>query len=283
VLSALGIDTISALVPVTGGWDAAIWRVEHGGRVSALRVFQPDQSLQARHEALVMRLARATAPVPGIRAEGVWQERPAMLIEWCSGRTVEAELRARPWRARALGRAFGQAQAAIHAAPTGHELNDLAGRWLLAAGPDEDALRRRLRAVAGPDRLLHLDYHPLNVMTAGERITGVLDWANALPGDPRADLARTFSILRLMSGVPDRLRLWERATLALFQRGWLAGYRSEAGPPHNMEVFYAWAGALMQRDLAPRVGRPDTGLTQAHMATIRDWTERWKHQAGLGA
>src|SRR5438132_39917 len=41
--------------------------------------------------------------------------------------------------------------------------------------------------------LLHLDYHLLNVMTDRSRVTGVLDWTNARAGDPRADLARTFT------------------------------------------------------------------------------------------
>jgi hypothetical protein len=49
-----------------------------------------------------------------------------------------------------------------------------------------------------------------------------------------------------------------------------------------MPVFYAWAGALMQRDLAPRVGLPETGLTEEHMAEIREWTARWRRKAGVG-
>lgn len=282
ILAALGVSDAREITPISGGWDAAIWRVEHGGLVSALRVFRPEQGLRARHEALVMRLARATAPVPEVRGEAVWEDRPALLLEWCAGRTVDADLRARPWFAHQIGLGFGRAQAAIHAAPTGNELNDLAGRWLLAAGPHEDALRRRLRAVAGPDVLLHLDYHPLNVMTDGTRITGVLDWANALPGDRRADLARTESILRLMSGVPDGLRWWEWLTMRRFRRGWLIGYFRAAGRQRDLAPFNAWAGALMQRDLAPRVGLPETGLTEEHMDAIYRWTARWKGRAGVG-
>lgn len=275
LLGGLGVSAVQSVTPVSGGWDLSIWRVEHGGQVSALRVFRPEQALMARHEALVMRLAAANAPVPEIRAEGIWEDRPAMLLEWCAGRTVADELQARPMHAYRLGVQFGTVQAAIHAAPMGYDLNNLAGRWLLAAGPEEDALRRRLRTLATPDVLLHLDYHPRNVMTDGERITGVLDWSNALPGDRRADLARTASILRLMSGSVSSV------VVRVFERGWWAGYRQAAGRQRDMPAFYAWAGVLMQRDLAPRVGRPGTGLTEEHMAEVRAWTERWNRKAGV--
>jgi aminoglycoside phosphotransferase (APT) family kinase protein len=132
-------------------------------------------------------------------------------------------------------------------------------------------------------------------MTDGRRITGVLDWSNALPGDRRADLARTESILWLMQRVPRPPRWWEWLTLRRFRRGWLVGYAQVAGRQpgmsaasawsaawyREMPVFYAWAGALMHRDLAPRVGRPDTALTEAHLAAIRAWTARWKRKAGV--
>jgi aminoglycoside phosphotransferase (APT) family kinase protein len=279
-LAALGVTNPDDVASVDGGWDASIWRVEHGGLVSALRVFRPEQALTAQHEVRIMTLAADAAPA--IRVEGILEQCPLLLLEWCPGRTVAAELKARPWQARRLGIAFGEAQARVHATPIGHELVDLAGRWLIIAGPTENALRRRLRAVVTPDCLLHLDFHPLNVMIDGDRVSGVLDWSNALPGDRRADLARTFSILRLMSGVPDGLRPWERIVLRIFERGWWTGYRRHSGPVTDMPIFYVWAGAVMQRDLAPRVGRPDTGLTPKHMDTIRAWTNGWRRKTRLG-
>lgn len=278
-LQALGDAHPGEITSVTGGWDAALWRVEHDGHVSALRVFRPEQRLMAEHEALVMRLAGGLAP--NIRATGEWEGRPALLLEWVSGDTVAAYLRAHPRQAGHIGHLFGHTQAALHATPLGYDLNDLAGRWLQVIGPEERTLRNRLRALAGPNVLLHLDYHPLNVMTDGRRITGVLDWSNALPGDRRADLARTQSILRLMTRVPRPPRPRERIILRLFERGWWRGYCAVAGKQDDLAPFLAWAGVLMQRDLAPRIGRPDTGLTTAHMAEIRAWTERWRRTAGV--
>lgn len=59
-------------------------------------------------------------------------------------------------------------------------------------GPDAATIRERLLAlpVASTARI-HLDDHPLNAWTDGERITGRIDRVNASRGDAPADLART--------------------------------------------------------------------------------------------
>ena len=46
-----------------------------------------------------------------------------------------------------------------------------------------------------PNSLLHMDYHPLNVMVNGLRVTGVIDWVNADVGDRHLDAAMTSVIL----------------------------------------------------------------------------------------
>jgi hygromycin-B 4-O-kinase len=38
--------------------------------------------------------------------------------------------------------------------------------------------------------LIHNDYWFMNILAEGERITGVIDWANALYGDPLYEVAR---------------------------------------------------------------------------------------------
>ncbi|HEY6393944.1 MAG TPA: phosphotransferase, partial [Candidatus Binataceae bacterium] len=43
--------------------------------------------------------------------------------------------------------------------------------------------------------LLHMDYHPLNVMVQGVRVTGVIDWVNTDVGDRHLDAAMTAVIL----------------------------------------------------------------------------------------
>ncbi len=43
--------------------------------------------------------------------------------------------------------------------------------------------------------LLHLDYHPLNVLTDGKTIVGVIDWENVRLSDARLGVVRSLSIL----------------------------------------------------------------------------------------
>lgn len=47
----------------------------------------------------------------------------------------------------------------------------------------------------GAPSVLHMDYHPLNVLVAGARISGIIDWVSAESGDRHLDAATTSAIL----------------------------------------------------------------------------------------
>ena len=294
MLETLGVVGPALAIPVSGGADTLIWRVETAGQVSALRLFRPEQAAIARREVEAMTAAGAAGlPVPRVYAEGSWRRRPVLHLSWMPGRPLRDELRADPWRAWALGVQFGRAQAAVHAvsltvAPPAALLahpTPLSLSWIDWANPDE-ALRNCLLLAAtarGPDAiaLLHLDFHPLNVLIADGRVSAVLDWANARIGDPRADLARTASILDfapLLPGVPPLL---ETIVRRAFIAGWRHGYREVADPVGGMAPFYAWAGAVMIRDLTPRLGRPDLSWLDLHyLERVQQWADGWRERAG---
>jgi aminoglycoside phosphotransferase (APT) family kinase protein len=261
---------------VSGGADAAIWRVTHGETDFALRMFRPEQAAAAQREVAAMTAAAGSIPVPRVLAEGIWQDRPALLLSWMPGRPLWHELARRPWTAGALGAAFGRSQAAIHQVAAPEPLQRQAASWIEWADPD-DALRSRLRSLSqGREVLLHLDYHQANVLVEHGRVSAVLDWANARVGDPRADLARTASILRFTPIAPGLPGPLQAAVRRAFVAGWRRGYRRVMGPVTTMAPFYAWAGRVMVRDLSPRVGRPDIPwLTPALLAEVQRWSESW--------
>jgi aminoglycoside phosphotransferase (APT) family kinase protein len=275
VLAGLGLVGPSRITPVSGGADAAIWRVGYGDADYALRLLRADQAAMARRETVVMAAAAAAGiPVPRVLAEGSWDNRPALLLSWMPGRLLRDELERRPWRAWALGVEFGRIQAAIHAVPVPVALHRHPVSWIEWAEPDA-ALRDRLRRSGDGEVLLHLDYHPANVLVEGGRVSAVLDWANARAGDRRADLARTAAILRFapLAGDPSLVTVIARRA---FVAGWRHGYRGMAGAVTGMAPFYAWAAAVMRHDLAPRVGRTDLPwLTPALLAEIRRWGDGW--------
>jgi aminoglycoside phosphotransferase (APT) family kinase protein len=272
ILDSLGYPGADTVIPVSGGRDTAIFRVEHGGDAYALRVFRPEQARMSRAEVLAMQVASAGGvPAPRVHAYCIHAGRPAVLLDWCAGQTVVEALQRWPERAEALGAACGEMLARIHAVPAPAEQGD-AG-WLRWGGLDVgDPLYQRLAACARHDRLLHLDYHPLNILTDGERVTAVLDWANAHAGDPRADLARAIAILRLDTG---DLSPEARSILRAFERGLRGGYASAAGTLVEMPLFHVWSGRAMLHDLAPRLA---ANLSQA--ARIRRWIRLWATWTG---
>src|SRR5688500_503827 len=240
ILAALGIRDAQSFAPVRGVWDTAIWRVERPSGPAALRLFRAEQKASFAREVAAMTAARSHGlPVPELLAQGVWQERPVVRLSWCAGKTLAAALQARPWTAWTLGRAFGEMQARIHAVPSPPELAATPHDWIRWAGAEAAPLQARLEALAPvPPKLLHLDYHPLNVLTDGAQITAVLDWTNTRAGDPRADVARTHTILRVQPLEPVPMRVPTRLVLWLLWLGWRRGYQTGAG-------------ALSEANLAP--------------------------------
>lgn len=221
-------------------------------------------------------VAERGLPVPRVIAEAVWQDRPALLLSWCPGQTLLDALAAHPGWVWRLGFAFGALQARIHQQRAPEILQVTAGRWIDWAGPAAARLRPALQATdLRDDRLLHLDYHPRNVVTAGQQMTCLIDWVNAAAGDPRADLARTYTMLRVLPPGPDEP--WLRGWLLrwILERAWRSGYEQVGGPIGELGPFYAWAGAVMVRDLAPKIGRPGIWLEPRHLAAIERWTDRW--------
>jgi aminoglycoside phosphotransferase (APT) family kinase protein len=280
ILATLGIHAPQAVERVTGGMTTMIWRVEHAQHTYALRVFTPMLARRFEDELKAMEHARAgNIPVPEVYATGMYEDHPVMLLQWCQGRPLAQALQAQPWRAWSWGKQFGQMQAAMHA--VAYPADDEAEDWISWAGPREDAMHARLRALQPRHQLLHLDYHLLNVLVDDHHITAVLDWTNARSGDPRADLARTFTILNVEPLPRSLLKPLIRCVLWIFTRGWRYGYRRRSEELDEMALFYAWAGAVMFRDLAPRVDRADSWWQSYHLEAIRRWTIAWKRRAEL--
>jgi aminoglycoside phosphotransferase (APT) family kinase protein len=284
VLAAVGMPEVCRAERVDGGADAVIWRVELQSGTYALRLLRLDQADQAQRESVAMTAAAAAGiPVPAVVAAGHWQDRPALVLTWSPGRPLRDVLHERPldlWRARELGVAFGRVQAAIHALPPPDDLLAHPVPWVAWAGPDPGLQSCLEDLPSRPHVLVHLDYHPLNVLAEGERVTAVLDWANARAGDARADVARTLSILRLAPRPTGVAGVFAWLIRRSFEAGWRHGYQEAAGPLNGLAPFCWWAGRVMERDLAPRLGRADLPwLTPAYLDRVRDWTAVWRVRA----
>jgi aminoglycoside phosphotransferase (APT) family kinase protein len=286
VLHSLGYGKVEALEPVLGGWETSLWRfATPDGRLYALRVYPgPERAGGARNEEAALRAcAAAGVPTPAVEETGQWEGQPTLVLSWCPGRTCLAAMLQRPWSMWRIGLSFGRQQARIHRVPPPSALLEGAPDCWLAKGalqcPDVfDRVRRMALSTAS---LIHLDYHPLNVLMENGRITGVVDWSNAGAGDPRADFARTATLLLTSSPPPGPARLFIGAARRLFYLAWRRGYVSETGPLGDLAPLMAWAGATRLQDLEYARTRPQSWAGEEDFAAARRWVERWKRRAGI--
>jgi aminoglycoside phosphotransferase (APT) family kinase protein len=268
--TSLGVHGGRQVRSVVGGSDTRIWRLETRDGPVAVRVFEPGQQALADREAEALAAARSGGvPVPDVVARGVSDERPVTVLEWCEGQTVLGRLLTAPRRAAAVGEAFGRAQATIHhcTAPA-HWSTSRASGWGTGVGWPQRP------GNGGRPVLLHLDFHPLNVLMRDETVTAVIDWVNAGAGDPRADVARTYSILRADPAVHGI----DRRLLVAFRHAWRAGYEAVAGPLRDVAPFVAWAGGAMQRDLGRRLRERDARRIGAWAAGWQGRHERTRRE-----
>jgi aminoglycoside phosphotransferase (APT) family kinase protein len=159
------------LAALSGGREAEIVDLGDG---TVLRRYRSSGS--PGYEALVMEHARKHGfPVP----EVVEVRDNALVLERIDGPTMLHELRRRPWHARRHMRTLAELHKQLHAieAPAG------------------------IDSAGDGDTLLHLDFHPLNVLLS---VTGpvVIDWPNARSGDAALDVAMTW-VICATSGAPS--------------------------------------------------------------------------------
>ncbi len=212
-------------LPLIGRGRAADVFDAGDGRV--LRRYRiPQRPGAVEREAAAMRHLRAHgAPVPEVfSASG-----DEMVMERLTGRSMLDVLKARPWRAAAIGRQLAELHARIHSIPAGN----LAAGGLLPRFSDGDSI-------------LHLDLHPDNVMLT-DRGPVIIDWSNVAVGEPLADVLNSWMIM-VTSSVDD-VPLPLRPILRRIRRGLTDGFLE--GTPMTAEARQ-WLVHVCERRLLDR-------------------------------
>ena len=251
-------EAVLEVVRLEGNASLPSWRVTTARQRAAVRLYPQtngllEASFAAQQVALLEFLREQGFPVARVVAFGLYRGKPLLAQSWLGEMTVAEALQRHPEKMATLGEAFGALHASLHTLPT----QGLTGMAQLQTLP------------GGKVALLHLDYHPLNVLVGGESTIGVIDWDNACLGDPRADVARTLSLLSIN---PDLRALPREARCALraLRRAYLRGYEVAAGKAAlaGLSPFLASAGRYMLADLERR-------HDGAALASIGRWTARW--------
>ena len=219
-------DGVEAVEPLVGGFFSRAYAVSAGGREYVVRLNAAAHAAEsfAKDDYAWRHFASADLPIPHIVAIGETDAEYYAISERVAGRTLmdcsEAELRA---ALPALLDALEALAGADTSGSTGYgdwdgEGNARFGSWqefladIIENHPKgyfkdwhrflrngfierdvfETVYGRMLQLAEGcPDMraLVHNDYQFENVIVDGEKITGVIDWANALYGDPLYDVA----------------------------------------------------------------------------------------------
>ncbi len=278
--SAANRDHVTSLEQLEGGWSRHSWAArvahEHGEREYIVRVrphastLETDLGQEFRVYSLLMDEPVATPDVFGFepaedtpfggpyfvmeRVEGhapnVWRrrDREALEADWSAGRGIAADLADNLAAIHAID--AGRAAQAATVRDFGATVDHWEGVWqemrLVADPVIQEAyawVRSRAPEPVAP-ALVHGDYRIGNCLTAGGRVTGILDWELCSVGDPRFDLgymALDYHAGKFTSGGSQLLN-------ATAERAWFhERYAQRSGRDVDPEVVrtHTALGALM--------------------------------------
>jgi len=285
-LAELGYAETSEPQRVKGGWDTLLWRFSTpDGRDHSLRVFVlPTRQDIARRERIALETcARVGLPAPRVETVGEVEGLPAMVLSWCPGIPILSFIEKKPWMLWRLGRLFGRTQAQLHAVEPPAELVATAPDDWVSRVPDgyADLVAHMLSLRLSTSSLIHMDFHPINLVSDGTHVTGILDWSYAAAGDPRADLARTEITLLTAPIPPGPLRPLLNLARNLILRAWRSGYQEVAGPMPDFRHLRAWAGATLLLETELTLGRPGMWATEEDVKKSRHMIDVWAREAGI--
>lgn len=285
-LTALGYTETSEPQRVKGGWDTLLWRFgTPDGREHSLRLFVlPTRQEIARRERIALETcARVGLPAPRVEKVGEVEGLPALVLSWCPGLSILSFIEKKPWTLWRLGRLFGRTQAQVHAVDPPAEFVETAPDDWVSRVPEQytNLVAHMLSLKLSTSSLIHMDFHPINLVSDGSSVTGILDWSYAAAGDPRADLARTEITLLAAPIPPGPLRPLLNLARNLILRAWRSGYQEVAGPMPDYRHLRAWAGATLLLETELTMDRPGMWATEEDVQNLRRMIDVWAREAGV--
>jgi aminoglycoside phosphotransferase (APT) family kinase protein len=261
------------LTPLLDGWETNTYRLHLESREPLPPAFARPLLLRAytnrrglprlRHEFAVQRhLWPRGYPVAApllLEEDGPVLGGPFMLMEWVPGQTLLEFLFTHPLAIWGYPARMAELQVCLNTLPVddfpapkgAHLARSLAeltamvreGRFR-GMEPGLDWLQAHQPARPASPCIIHLDFHPLNLLVADGGFRAVLDWSDADVGDYHADVAAT---LLLIDTAPVRLTTIWRWLMSipgqgLLRRRYLRAYRRRLPiDDQKLRYYRAWA------------------------------------------
>ncbi len=256
-------------IPYTDGWEAHNYHFHlcshdplppEFAQPLAIRIYcSPVARPRIRREFIIQRhLYQLNYPVaqPLLMEEDcTYLDGPFLIMKRICGPTLLHSLLRRPWRLIHGPVEMAQLHARLHRLPT-RGFPDLAGCLLtrrleeMATAIDEYGLQGLqpgldwllLHRPAAPStaRILHLDFHPLNLVVDQNGSLVVLDWNEAEIGDPHADVGTTVMLMDCLPPVRvtslQRLSILAGQPIFCFQ--YLRTYRQQMPLDEETLAYY---------------------------------------------
>jgi aminoglycoside phosphotransferase (APT) family kinase protein len=269
-MSARGLEVeqdlrLSELRRLGGGREAEIFDFGDGRVLRLARDPQRGPSVDREVTALAA-AKRAGAPVPAVYGRLTVEGRPGAIMQRLDGDDLLARLGRRPWSVWSIGQTLGRVHARLHGVAASEDLPTLIdeirsrlGSELVPADLRDGALARLAELPDGA-QLCHGDFHPANLLPAGNGYA-VIDWTLGARGHPAADVART-RLLIAQAGIPAdaprAVRWLARLGRRILLSAYLRGYRKERSL--DLTLVERWAPVLATVRLADDIPEERAGL-----------------------
>lgn len=267
------------IAPMQHGMGSTnVWKVSQprSDEELVLRMFGFGTHIPAKREALAMKTAgRYGSPVPAIVDEGDIDGRAVLLMTYAPGKTAAALLAESPARAFEIGHALGSALGKLHRIQAPSELlsSSSPSRWIELGGTALKPLYMQLAKIQPADRLLHLDFHPNNVLMVDATVSAIIDWENAIAGPPHMDVARSRAILHVLK-TADTLPASTLAALDSLEQGLVDGHTAVFGADPYPDLSAAWGMSMTMEDLERHIGKPGSWVTEELVTELKRSVER---------
>ena len=196
------------------------------------------------HEARIARVVQTIGlPVPAVGDLIQVNGRRGIIYERVRGRSMLQTILFQPWAMTRMARQLAELHAAMHdlAAPDlpsqRHQLHSRIERVSTLPADVRSAVLAALDQLPDGDRLCHNDFHPDNVMMTARGPT-IIDWTDAMRGNPLADIARTLLLFEVGTPPQPLLRMLIDLVRRQFRNVYLEHYFRLR--PEGRDQLAAW-------------------------------------------